>query len=338
MSVQINPALLATKKSSEVYMNRKVASIESKKMSGDSSPDFTAFLKDLTDQYITSNNDDTDIDTTDLISKDITRDHATTLHSDLVSNGYINNAKDGLINLTINTDTIASYLSHRLSELGTPQPEHAAQTLVQQSSNKKTNIGAFTKQLFYVESLIPSPLSTDIWHQLHRNDILDDYGVLWKTPTDAGVSQSLSGLNLTNNQHDYVIGLLSQFRGLTYLEYKKTWEKEAKAPKKSSHAPGFYIPKELRKSTPPTPERLSREELEEIRKVALLEWTIILGTQRNNHKTSIKRTDKRKKEALELEMEVQQEIQKDHAKQVAESKRRDQQARMAAMAKNKAKK
>jgi hypothetical protein len=324
MAVQINPILLATKDASTNYINQKLKELESKKGKEHHSPDFATHLKDLADQYMRENNDPTDIDITDLEDVGIASDTAADLHQQMIADGIINNRSDGLINLTLDTPEIHDYLTQRCMELGIPNPEDWVPSIIQQASHQKTRIGAFTKQLFCQEPWINSQTSEQIWHQLHSTNIIDNYGVLLTLPTDPTMDTSLAPLQLTQAQQDHVMSLLHNFRGISYLKYMDIWTKNNDHPA-SAIAPRFYV----RKGTSTQSAKLTREEVEEVQKTSLLEWTLMLMIQRRTHKINVQREDKRKKEKEKIEVSLETEIQKGIQKNIAHMKRREAMARAA---------
>jgi hypothetical protein len=323
----INPFLLAGPDEVRKYQESRIKDWEN--MKGDEQVDFDHYFSELVDQWTVGDITDTLIKSNAFNTIDgIDSDGSSLIHAALKDAGILN--ESGFISLkTTDFSNLQTILTNISSLTGVQLND--IQTLLENiQKNKPSDFETFTKSMFtYLPNAahltpykITESQSASVWTQLNQNNILDEYGLLLvpvnSDELDNAVKQ-LSGIN--DSQKERILQLLNKHPELSYHSYISDLNnRNTVTENKDSFLPqaGTYIPdcENVR-----TIIGLTKEELNYIRGIALMEWNVMLISQKSIHKSRKKSADKVKKERkkdaqenekflAEIEMKYQQEFKK----------------------------
>ena len=166
---------------------------------------------------------------------------------------------------------------------------------------------------------ITESTSKAIWSQLNSKNIIDDFGVLLLSPNSTELTSAINGLSGLNEfQKERVLSILNQHPELSYHSYIKSFQ-ETPDPSNPLPGPGIYfadgVP--IKKTN-----GLTKEELNYIKIMAVLEWNVMLISQKSIHKSRKKTMKKIKDEKKKDKAENEQFIAKVEAKYREDSKKR----------------
>jgi len=313
----INPFLLSGPAQIEAYQKKRISDWEQQK--GESEEDFDYYFNSIVEQWNLDDFNETMINIDTLGELDgIDIDMSAVLHEVLKSNdilneyGYLNlkNTSSDLINTIINDLTFLT--DEQVSEL---------ETMIDNiQNNKPVDYETYSKGMFTFlpasENLVPYTVteaeSNSIWEHLNQNNIVDDYGILLVEPNSSELSNAVDGIpGLTTYQKERVLLLLNKHPELAYHKYienfmaNQTYNNDVV----DDYLPGVgvYTPDEIELKLT---EGLSKEELNFIRSIALMEWNIMLISQKSIHKSRKKSAEKventKRKEKVEEEQYLAQ--------------------------------
>lgn len=295
----INPFLLAGKDQLEAYQKRRINDWEERK--GESQIDFDNYMEQIMEQWSIHEMDDTIVkrDAFQGIG-DFDANQSLAIQNRLKEANILN--KHGYINLK-NMDM--SNIKHFLRDLNFLSDEQISEiltTLSQIQKNEPANFETFSKTMFTTsmgQTQISATQSANIWNQLNGMGVIDDFGVLL-LPTDSNeLTTAVNQLNGINNQQkNHIIGLLNQHPELSYHSYIENFSKingDDQLPTAGVYLPGEAPVKRF--------VGLSPEELAYIRIIAVLEWNVMLISQKSIHKSRKKSAAKLKAEKKQTERE-----------------------------------
>ncbi|MGC6367198.1 MAG: hypothetical protein ACON35_04280 [Candidatus Marinamargulisbacteria bacterium] len=297
----INPFLLAGPDQIEAYQKSRIKEWESKKK--ESHVDFDHYFDELIDQWSIDDFNETmlDIDAFDEVG-DFEPLQAKAIQSKLKNANILN--QNGYINLKhLDQTQIIDFLND-LPFLTDAQKKSIINILTDIQKNVPTNFETFSKTMFTFypqnnQGTITESQSKAIWDQLNQHNIIDDYGVLLYKPNSDDLTTAVSKLTgLTREQKDRVLALLNQHPELSYHNYIKDIKNQGGS--NALPTAGIYLPGEanVKKFT-----GLSQEELNYIRIIAVMEWNVMLISQKSIHKSRKKSISKVKSDKKQTEKE-----------------------------------
>ncbi len=306
MSV-INPLLLAGPEQILKYQEQRVKEWTEKK--GHSRDNFDHYFSEILNQWEMDDFNETILDINEFENIDgIDLEASVKIQSELKRLNLLSN--DGYLNLkSLNYDSVFEGLND-FAYLTNEQKESIAARLDAMLENKPSDFETFTKSMFFYTPTdkdkqnfaISESESKQIWTSLNSNNIIDDYGVLLLKPKSDELKSAINQLaGLSNGQKERVLAILNQHPELSYHSYLNNFGQNAD-PANPLPKPGIYFADgaPLKKV-----EGLTKEELNYIRIMAVLEWNVMLISQKSIHKTrknSIEKV-KNQKKAEKLENE-----------------------------------
>ncbi|MGA0241483.1 MAG: hypothetical protein ACO3K7_00610 [Candidatus Marinamargulisbacteria bacterium] len=319
----INPFLLAGKDQIEAYQSSRIKDWEAKK--GTSTTDFDHYFSELASQWEMDDSNHTRLDAHDFNAiDDIDFSASNRIHSALKNANILNS--NGYLNLNTTTIEATILALDEFNFLSTDQKTTLSNMLNNIQRNRPVDFETYTQDMFtYLSSdpnqtpykITPSQSKT-IWTQLHANGIIDDFGILLiATDSDELTAsvQSLSGLR--DAQKERVLQLLKKHPELSYHSYLKNRASSSSVSRSSrGSGPGIYLPHNVKAATQTG---LTQDELNHIKILAVLEWNVMLMSQKSIHKTRKKSVERRKKE----KKETQQDSEKYLAKMEAQHRQRN---------------
>ena len=201
---------------------------------------------------------------------------------------------------TINYDAVFNGLN-QFSNLTDDQKASIAKRLNAMLNNKPGDFETFTSSMFEFSPTSPKhgnhaiskAQSSQIWQTLNTLNVIDDYGVLLLKPNSDELTAAINGVpSLSTGQKERVLAILNQHPELSYRSYLADFG-EVSDPESELPRAGIYFADgaPVKKS-----EGLTKEQLNYIRIMAVLEWNVMLISQKTVHKTRIKSAEKLKKE------------------------------------------
>lgn len=310
----INPFLLSGPEQIEAYQKQRIADWENDK--GKSRSDFDHYFESIKDQWGLDDYNETTLSINDLKEiEGIDAEVSQILHDTLKSNGVLN--EHGYLNLKEANLNILDKVVEELTFLSDTQIDELQDLLKIIQQNKPIDYETYSKGMF---TFLPSSdhlkaftttesESHNLWDRLNSNQIIDDYGILLFEPNskelDDAVQNALSGIN--SNQKERVLLLLNKHPELSYFQYIENFKNSQSYNNESQNSDlpqvGIYASKEIDLQTI---EGLTKEEINFIRSIALMEWNIMLISQKGAHKNRKKSAEKFKKEKKRDEVENQQ--------------------------------
>lgn len=286
------------------------------KRKGASRSDFDHYFESIKDQWGLNDYNETILSVNELKNIDgIDNDLSQQLHDTLKSNGILN--EHGYLNLKEANSNILANVVEELSFLSDTQIDELHDLLKTIQQNKPIDFETYSKGMF---TFLPSSdhlkgfsitesESHKIWDQLNSNQIIDDYGILLLEPNskelDNAILNELAGIGA--NQKERVLLLLNKHPELSYHKYIENFKNSQSYNNESQNdylpQVGIYASKEINLQTI---EGLTKEEINFIRSIALMEWNIMLISQKGAYKNRKKSSEKIKKEKKRDEAENQQ--------------------------------
>ena len=297
----VNPLLLATADQVLAYQESRVK--EWTEQRGENKIDFDHYFEEiaaqweLDDFYDTSVNIDqfNDIDGIDTELSATIRTKLT--HANLLdSNGFIN-LKD-----ISDASILAALNEFSDDELSPEQKASITATLNALKTNKPTDFETFTKGMFTTtpalekdqKYAISESESHAIWDALNQNGAINDFGVLLlKTHSEELESVIYRIGNITDDQKKRVFVLLNQHPELSYHAYIQKFNQQTTDGPKSV---GIYV---ANGANMKQEHGLTQEQLNYIKVMAVLEWNIMIMSQKSIHKSRKKSVEKVKKQKKE---------------------------------------
>ncbi|MEK9726777.1 MAG: hypothetical protein VW397_01580 [Candidatus Margulisiibacteriota bacterium] len=319
----INPFLLAGPDQIRKYQENRIKEWEKRK--GESKTDFDHYFSQLVDQWEMDDFNETIIPINEFESLDgIDINASTLIHNALKSANILNG--NGYINLKqLDISNLIAVLND-LSFLSEDQKTALADILTNIQSNRPQDFETFTRGMFTYLPTNPEKTqfsisemeSNEIWEQLNNNLILDDFGILLVKPNSPELQAAVNALTgISSNQKERVLQLLNQHPELSYHSYISSFNFQ-----ENSVLPGagVYLPDgaDIKKTT-----GLTKEELNYIRIVALLEWNVMLISQKAIHKSRKKSNAKVKAEKKKDKIEFEKHLAELAARSRQESNKRD---------------
>ena len=304
----INPFLLAGKDEILNYQNKRIKDWEQER--SESQIDFDHYFSELTEQWGMADLNETHI-TTSTLSKLDTIDEtiATELNQILKDNGILN--ASGFLNLQeVDFSNIFSIIPE-LHFLNDNQKNELATLLNTIQTQRPLSFETYTQSMFtYLPTTSSNQLyaitesqSHQIWSQLNQNNVIDNYGILLIEPNTQQLEDAvnqLSGFN--SSQKERVLSLLNRYPELSYTQYMQAFQNTHSNTNSNLPTPGIYFDSDNQAHTKQTV-ALTKEQLDYIRIVAVLEWNVMLITQKGIHKSRVKSADNQKKEKKQTEKE-----------------------------------
>lgn len=319
----INPLLLAGPEQIKEYQKQRIEEWTKKK--GESQTDFDHYFADIVNQWDVEDFQETSVDIDEFQTESIDLETSINIQKELKKAGLLNS--NGFINLkTISIDSVIDALKN-FPGLTDDEKQSIAQIIQNIQYNKPIDFETFSKSMFTYtpnnpnlqQFTINESTSISIWNQLNAANIIDDYGVLLLKPNSSELSSAINGLSgLTESQKERILSILNQHPELSYHSYMESFEE---TPDSSSLLPrvGIYLPdgvpiKKIK--------GLTKEQLDYIKIVAVLEWNVMLVSQKSIHNSRKKSIKKVKDEKKKDKQENEQFIAKIEAKYQEDAKKR----------------
>ena len=282
----INPLLLAGPDQIKKFQEQRIKEWTEKK--GEDKTDFDHYFADIVNQWELDDFQETSIDIDEFENEDIDLDASIRIQQALKKANLLNS--NGFINFKeINSDSIKRVLED-FTELTSEQKQNIINIINKIQENTPIDFETFSKSMFtYTPGnpnlksfTITESTSKAIWSQLNSKNIIDDFGVLLLSPNSTELTSAINGLSGLNEfQKERVLSILNQHPELSYHSYIKSFQ-ETPDPSNPLPGPGIYfadgVP--IKKTN-----GLTKEELNYIKIMAVLEWNVMLISQKSIHKS-----------------------------------------------------
>lgn len=319
----INPILLAGPDQIKKYQEQRIE--EWTKEKGESQTDFEKYFADIVNQWDVEDFQETSVDIDEFQTETINLEASINIQKELKKAGLLNS--NGFINLkTFRIDAVIEALKN-LPELTDSEKESIAQIIQDIQNNKPIDFETFSKSMFTYtpnepnlqQFTINESTSISIWNQLNANQVIDDYGVLILKPKSNELKSAINALSaLSEPQKERVLSILNQHPELSYHSYIESLEE---TPDSASLLPGpgiyFADGAPIKKIN-----GLTKEQLNYIKIMAILEWNVMLISQKSIHNSRKKSNKKIKDEKKKTEQDNEQFIAKIEAHYKEEAKKR----------------
>jgi len=319
----INPLLLAGPEQIKKYQEQRIE--EWTKEKGKSQTDFDHYFANIVNQWEVEDFQETSLDIDEFQTESIDLETSINIQKELKKTGLLNS--NGFINLkTLSIDAVINALKN-FPGLTDNEKQSIANIIQNIQHNKPIDFETFSKSMFTYTPNKPNlqpftineATSIAIWNQLNTANIIDDYGVLLFKPNSSELTSAINALpRLTEPQKERVLSILNQHPELSYHSYMESLEE---APESSSLLPGpgiyFSDGTPIKKTN-----GLTKEQLNYIKIMAVLEWNVMLVSQKSIHNSRKKSMKKVKDEKKKDSQENEQFIAKIEAKYQEEAKKR----------------
>ena len=322
----INPLLLAGPEQIRRYQEQRIKDWTDRK--GESSTDFEHYFSEIANQWEMDEFNETILDVNEFEDIDGLDLEASQKIQDALKKSKVLNS-DGFLDIkNFNIENILSALDE-FPGLSNEQKDSIASRLEAILNHRPQDFETFTKSMFTYEPVsnkqkkftITENESHKIWDQLNDLNIIDNYGVLLLKPKSAELESAINGLTVINNdQKERVLGILNQHPELSYRSYLNNLT-ESSDPDSILPTPGLYfgdgVP--VKKIN-----GLSKEQLNYIRIMAVLEWNVLLMSQKSIHKTRKRSIENIKKAKKQEKQENEQFLAQLEAKYRQQAKQKTQ--------------
>jgi hypothetical protein len=320
----LNPILLAGASAIKQHQEQRIKEWTEKK--GTSEVDFSHYISEIMDQWTMGDQRETsvDIDTFEGI-EDIDALLSKLIQQKLKSSGILSDS--GFINLTtITEDQLFDALSE-FTQLTDDQKTTILTTIQAIQTNTPIDFETYTPSMFTFMPTDPSlqqyqiseDTSRQIWATLNDTHVLDEYGVLQLPPKSDELASEVYRLpGITDDQKERVLALLNRHPELSYHSYLDRFNSADDSDVLPKAGLYFANGVEMRRN-----QGLSKDELDMIKIIAVLEWNVYSISLKSAHKERTKSHAKRKAEKKENEKKDEEFYQKLRA----ETKRREQESK-----------
>jgi len=303
----INPILLAGADALDKYQKQRIE--EWTKHKGKNEPDFDHYFANIMKEWAMDDQHETSINSNAFESDDIDTDLSKQIQEKLKAIGILND--NGYINFkTISDEKIITALD-QFEQLSDEQRTHIKETIAAIHDNQPSDFDTYSKGVFAFNGQTPAlekynisqETSHAIWAQLNEKNIIDDYGVLLFDPKSEELTSEIYRLTGVNEfQKERVLILLNQHPELSYHRYLERFNSASSDPNRLPKV-GIYFADGVEMLRH---EGLSKKELDYIKILAILEWNVLIVSQKSAHKSReklIKKAKQQKKDDEKKDLE-----------------------------------